>query len=98
MRHPLWGPEVSYHRSSDEGLPFVDFIIKHRLNIWNDPNSDPTFHTSRVQTWIDVTVASAVLDFAAHTWHVTTRTLSDHNYLKYNLGELDVTERVPRYT
>ncbi|GBN29313.1 hypothetical protein AVEN_71907-1 [Araneus ventricosus] len=97
MRHQLWGPRVSDHRSSDEGLPFVDFVIKHGLNIWNDPNSDPTFHTTRVQTWIDVTVASAALDFAAHTWQVTTRTLSDHNYLEYNLGEQDVTERVPRY-
>ncbi|GBN95466.1 hypothetical protein AVEN_29596-1, partial [Araneus ventricosus] len=97
MRHQLWGPRVSDHRSSDEGLPFVDFVIKHGLNIWNDPNSDPTFHTTRVQTWIDVTVASAALDFAAHTWQVTTRTLTDHNYLEYNLGEQDVTERVPRF-
>ncbi|GBM64222.1 hypothetical protein AVEN_167252-1 [Araneus ventricosus] len=69
MRHPLWGPEVKDHKSSDEGLPFVDFITKHSLT----------------------------LDFAAHTWHVTTRTLSDHNYLEYNLGELDVTERIPRF-
>ncbi|GBN93130.1 Putative protein in type-1 retrotransposable element R1DM [Araneus ventricosus] len=95
MRHPLWGPEVSHHRSSDERLPFVDFVIQHRLNIWNDPNSDPTFHTTRSQSWIDVTAASAALDFAAHTWHVTTRTLNEHNYLEYNLGELDVSERVP---
>ncbi|GBN66975.1 hypothetical protein AVEN_62849-1 [Araneus ventricosus] len=49
MRHPLWGPEVKDHRSSDEGLPFVDFIIKHSLNIWNDPKSDPTFDTTRVK-------------------------------------------------
>ncbi|GBN08384.1 hypothetical protein AVEN_84213-1 [Araneus ventricosus] len=97
MRQQLWGPKVSDHRSSDEGLPFVDFIIKHGLNIWNDPNSDPTFQTTRVQTWINVTVASAALDFAAHTWRVTTRTLSDYNYLEYNLGELYVTERVSRY-
>ncbi|GBN68193.1 hypothetical protein AVEN_116065-1 [Araneus ventricosus] len=98
MRHPLWGPELKDHRSSDEGLPFVDFIIKHSLNIWNDPNSDTTFHTERAKSWIDITVASAVLDFAAHSWQVTTRNLSDHNYLEYNLGELDVSERTPRYS
>ncbi|GBN66981.1 hypothetical protein AVEN_62855-1 [Araneus ventricosus] len=86
----LGGPEVSDHRSSDEGLPFVDFIIKHSLNIWNDPNSDPTFHTTRARTWIDVTVASAALDFAAHTWHVTTRTLSDHNYLEYKVSHYGI--------
>ncbi|GBN03723.1 hypothetical protein AVEN_164042-1 [Araneus ventricosus] len=68
MRHPLWGPTIRDHRSNEEGVPFVDFMIKHRLNVWNDPNSDPTFETTRAKSWIDVTVASEALDFAAHSW------------------------------
>ncbi|GBM50182.1 hypothetical protein AVEN_50075-1 [Araneus ventricosus] len=87
MRHPLWGPVRKDHRSNDEGVPFVDFTIKHRLNVWNNPYSDPTFETRQGKAWIDVTVASEALDYAAHTWQVNTGTLSDHNYLEYNLGQ-----------
>ncbi|GBN42415.1 Putative protein in type-1 retrotransposable element R1DM [Araneus ventricosus] len=98
MRQPLWGLVIRDHRSNEEGVPFVDFIIKHRLNVWNDPNSDLTYETTRAKSWIDITVASEALDFATHTWQVTTRTLSDHNYLEYNLGKMDVAERVPRFS
>lgn len=84
MRHRLWGPEVRDHRSNNKGLPFVDFLLETRLNVWNDPASPPTFvHVG--ESWIDVTVASDVLDYAAHSWRVITGTLSDHNYITYDL-------------
>ncbi|GBN08396.1 hypothetical protein AVEN_84224-1 [Araneus ventricosus] len=97
MRHSLWCPVIRDHRSNDEGVPFVDFITKHHLSVWNDPNSNPTFETTRAKSWIDITGASEALYFAAHTWQVTTHTLSDHNYFEYNLGEMDVAERIPRF-
>ncbi|GBM65132.1 Retrovirus-related Pol polyprotein from type-1 retrotransposable element R1 [Araneus ventricosus] len=97
MRHPLWGPVRKEHRRNDEGVPFVNFIIKHRLNVWKNPDSDATFETRQGKAWIDVTVASEALDYAAHTWEENTGTLSDHNYLEYNLGPENVAERVPRF-
>ncbi|GBO35988.1 hypothetical protein AVEN_104957-1 [Araneus ventricosus] len=96
MRHRLWGPEVRDHRSSNEGLPFVDFLLETRLNIWNDPASPPTF-VQQGESWIDVTVASDVLDSAAHTWRVITGTLSDYNYITFDLGTVNVAEHVPKF-
>ncbi|GBN09073.1 hypothetical protein AVEN_126265-1 [Araneus ventricosus] len=96
MRQKLRGPEVRDHRNNEEGIPFADFLLETRQNVWNDPSAPPMFvHNGRA--WIDVTVASDDLDYAAHSWQVLTGTLSDHNYISFDLGKANVAERVPKF-
>ncbi|KAF8789856.1 hypothetical protein HNY73_007765 [Argiope bruennichi] len=97
MRHPLWGPVINDHRSADEGLPFVDFLTSTGLNIWNKPDSPPTFETVNGRSWIDITVASDVFDYAAPSWQVITSTLSDHNYITFDQGPACTVERAPMF-
>ncbi|GBM62345.1 hypothetical protein AVEN_166841-1 [Araneus ventricosus] len=86
MRSLLWGPDIPDHRASDDGGPFVDFILKHGLNIINDPNSISTFETKNGKSWIDVTVSTSLLSNKIQDWTVTKEVFSDHSSLTFKIA------------
>ncbi|GBL97219.1 Retrovirus-related Pol polyprotein from type-1 retrotransposable element R1 [Araneus ventricosus] len=85
-RSLLWGPDIPDHRSVDASGPFVEFVLAHRLAVWNDPLSGPTFETDRAQGWIDVTLSSPVLHRRKGHWEVHSTLLSDHHPLLFILA------------
>ncbi|GBN62173.1 hypothetical protein AVEN_61406-1 [Araneus ventricosus] len=86
MRNVLWGPEVPDHRASDDGGPFVDFVMKHNYSIINNPNSQSTFETKNGKSWIDITISSRDLDHKISDWTVTKCVFSDHSFLSFNFA------------
>lgn len=81
---PLWGP-VSSHRGTGRGSEMTSFLLRRGLTLWNDPHSAPTFVGPNGSSWIDVTFSSASLNYAAGSWKVVESTLSDHNYIAFDL-------------
>ncbi|GBO31256.1 hypothetical protein AVEN_77449-1 [Araneus ventricosus] len=100
MRSLLWGPDIPDHRASDDGGPFVDFILKHGLNIINDPNSASTFETKNGQSWIDITVSTSLLSDKIRDWKVTKEVFSDHSSLTYKIAfdTLDLIGNTPNFS
>ncbi|GBM11529.1 Retrovirus-related Pol polyprotein from type-1 retrotransposable element R1 [Araneus ventricosus] len=88
-RSLLWGPDIPDHRSVDDSGPFVDFVLAHRLAVWNDPLSGPTFETDRARGWIDVTLSSPMLHRRKGHWEVHSTLLSDHHPLLFILTGSD---------
>ncbi|GIY54749.1 uncharacterized protein CDAR_390911 [Caerostris darwini] len=93
----LWGPDIQGHRRPEEAQPLVDLIIRHRLNVWNEPNWHPTFETTNGRSWIDITAISVALDGYASSWRVIQDTLSDHNYFAFTLGQIATRCVYPRF-
>ncbi|GBN84699.1 Retrovirus-related Pol polyprotein from type-1 retrotransposable element R1 [Araneus ventricosus] len=85
MRNELWGPAVSDHRAQDNGGPFVDFILKHNLDIHNNPTSEPTFEGPRGHSWIDITVSTCNISAKVQDWRVYKYSSSDHNFIHFKL-------------
>jgi ribonuclease HI len=86
--HINWG-------SSDinlRGTHLMEFISENNLEIANKGN-EPTFITSNRKEVIDITLVSLQLVNRISNWRVSDKmSLSDHQYLEFNLSSLKIEE------
>jgi len=79
--HTAWGARSSNSR----GEALVDMISSLGLVLCNEGNS-PTFQQGNRESIVDLTIVSQSLSIRLrHWWVLDTTSLSDHNYIRFNI-------------
>ncbi|XP_035230594.1 uncharacterized protein LOC118202518 [Stegodyphus dumicola] len=80
---PQWGA----HLETPQARIVQEFVMSYNLTILNDPESKPTFCTTRAQGWPNLTIASANTAALIQNWEVSDLpSVSDHRIITFQLG------------
>jgi hypothetical protein len=79
---------VWYSDTNDSrGESLNDFIAQHNLILLNDNEFINTFHTTRGESSIDMTLITLNLANFVHNWRVLeTESMSDHRYIRFDIS------------
>lgn len=90
----LWG----YDSEDARGEVIQDLLSFQDLIVLNNPNSPPTFETSRAKGWPDLSLCSPTLHDIVTSWEVLEETsLSDHKYISVSIDLSPSSSRHIRY-
>lgn len=84
----LWG----YDNENERGQHLINHLNQHRLMVLNDPTSKPTFETTHLRGWPDVTLASLELFPKILDWSVE----DDLHYGDHRLITVELHSTTPR--
>ncbi|XP_023242195.1 uncharacterized protein LOC111640415 [Centruroides sculpturatus] len=79
---PTWGGECLDSR----GRLLENFYARNSLLILNNPNSPPTFTSSRGHSWIDVTACSTECFPLISDWKILDDSVDDHAFISFTIG------------
>jgi hypothetical protein len=69
----------------------MEYLVSRNLNIFNKGN-EPTFVISNRKEVIDLTLGTDEIGDVVTNWHVSDEIpLSDHRYIVFQVGDLEVT-------
>jgi hypothetical protein len=69
----------------------VEYLVSTNLSILNKGN-EPTFVTSNRKEVIDLTLGTDKIGDLVTNWHISDEiSLSDHRYIEFQVGDLEVT-------
>lgn len=90
----VWG----YPKSNERGNKVLDYINSKNLFLQNTNKDPPTFQHNNSKGWPDLTFNSIDMTQHIQNWEVTEDiTCSDHNYIKFTIGEKTQTIQNKRY-
>lgn len=81
-------PAWSQNNLNQRGRKLQNFLLRHSLIVFNDPDSPPTYDRDGRLGWIDLLITTNSLRNDIHNWKVLSNfaSLSDHHYISFTLN------------
>ena len=73
-------------KTDSKGEEVEEILLQHNMLVMNNPNSSPTFESSRGRSWIDLTICGDQIVDQISSWRVNDEeTLSFHKMIEFNI-------------